>query len=351
MGVSETDRLAALRRYRILDTEPEQGFDDLAMLASQVCGTPMALISLVDTDRQWFKSRVGVSVKETSRDVAFCAHAIGQPGLFIVPDATRDPRFKDNPLVRSEPLIRFYAGAPLVTPDGQALGTICVLDRVPRELTPEQTAALGALRRQVLAQLELRRNLGELSEALRTRDRAEDDQRRLISELRSALDSVDKLSSLLPYCSTCQINMVIPADPGAIVDVIDGVLQLLRSKSWPEEKAAEVQLALQEALANAIRHGCGGDPSKHVQCCVTHDDSGEVVIVIRDPGTGFDPGAVPDPLAADNVYKPSGRGIYLINRLMDDVRFTDDGREIRMRKSPGQLEGSQTTQPAPAADA
>lgn len=351
MGVNEADRLAALRRYRILDTEPEQSFDDLAMLASQICGAPMALITLVDTDRQWFKSRVGVSVKETSRDVAFCAHAIQQTDLFIVPDASRDPRFQDNPLVKSEPLIRFYAGAPLVTPDGQALGTICVLDRVPRELTPEQMAALSALRRQVLAQLELRRNLGELSDALRTRDRAEDDQRRLIAELRSALDSVDKLSSLLPYCSACQINMVIPADPDSIVDVIDGVLQLLRSKSWPEEKAVEVQLALQEALANAIRHGCGGDPSKHVQCCVTHDDSGEVVIVIRDPGTGFDPGAVPDPLAADNIYKPSGRGIYLINRLMDDVRFTDDGREIRMRKSPGQLEVSQATAPAPAAGA
>jgi len=94
-----------------------------------------------------------------------------------------------------------------------------------------------------------------------------------------------------------------------------------------------VELALQEALANAVRHGCGGDPSKQVQCCVAHDASGEVVIIIRDPGTGFDARAVPDPLSGENIFKPSGRGIYLINRLMDEVHFADEGREIRMRKS------------------
>ena len=335
MSAGEADRLAALGRYRILDTEPEQRFDDLALLASQICGTPIALISLVDRDRQWFKARVGFDMPQTSREVAFCGHAITQNGLFVVPDALQDARFRDNPLVRAERGIRFYAGAPLITEDGNALGTICVLDREPRVLTAAQRAALEALRRQVMAQLELRVSLDELADALAARDQAERDQDQLIEELRRALDSVERLSSILPYCSECEINMVVPADPAAIIGVTDGVTQLLRSKAWPEEQAMEVELALQEALANAVRHGCGGDPSKRVQCCVTHHASGEIVIVIRDPGTGFNAAAVPDPLAGENIFKPSGRGIYLINRLMDEVRFADEGREIRMRKRSG----------------
>ena len=332
--MDEAGRLAALRRYRILDTEPEQAFDDLALLAAQICGTPIALISLVDADRQWFKARVGVSLAETSRNVAFCAHAITQADLFVVPDALADARFRENPLVLSDPRIRFYVGAPLITPDDHALGTICALDHVPRTLTPEQRAALAALGRQVVALLELRKNLDALSAALQARDRAEDDQDRLVLELRSALDGVKKLSSFMPYCSACEINMVIPADPAAIANVTDGVLGLLRNKAWPEDKAIEVELALQEALANAIRHGCKGDRSKLIQCCVSHDESGEVVIVIRDPGTGFDLASVPSPLEGENIFKPSGRGIFLINELMDEVRFADEGREIRMRKRP-----------------
>lgn len=151
-------RLDALRRYDILDTEAEQAYDDITRIAAHVAGTPISLVSLVDTDRQWFKSKVGLTAAQTPREYAFCAHAILSPGTpLIVPDATRDPRFADNPLVTGAPDIRFYMGAPLVTVDKQPIGTLCVIDRVAREPSPAQIEALNALARQVISQLELRR--------------------------------------------------------------------------------------------------------------------------------------------------------------------------------------------------
>ena len=321
----EAARLEALRRYRILDTGPERSFDDLTLLASYICGTPMALITLVDADRQWFKSRVGISISETARAVSFCGHAIEHRDLFIVPDARHDQRFHDNPLVTGEPEIRFYAGAPLVTPDGHALGTLCVLDRMPRTLSRDQLEALTALCRQTEGQLELRRHVGELEDA-------HAEQEKLIEELRSAHADVRRLSALMPYCSTCQFTMIIPADPRQIPKVTDGVTHVLQEKGWPEQDVMAVELALQEAVANAIRHGCHGDASKELQCSVSCNDEGEVVITVRDPGTGFDPKTVANPLHPDNLMKSSGRGIFLINGLMDDVQFADGGRELQMRK-------------------
>jgi anti-sigma regulatory factor (Ser/Thr protein kinase) len=332
MTRDEPARLAALRRYKILDTKPEQAFDDLTMLASAICGTPIALISLVDEDRQWFKSKVGVSVSETSRAVSFCAHAIQQREIMEVPDALDDARFAGNPLVHGEEKIRFYAGAPLVTPDGYALGTLCVVDHVPRRLTSDQARALTALKRQTEAQLELRRNLIELETALAERDRAEVEQEALIKDLRTSLEQVDKLSALMPYCSACEMNIVIPADPRSIPTVSEGVMQLLQGKNWSEDEMIPVELALDEALANAIRHGCKDDPAKKVQCIVTTDARGEVVIVVRDPGAGFDAATIPNPLEGENVLKPGGRGVFLINQLMDQVDFAEGGRVVQMRK-------------------
>lgn len=157
----EPKRLAALRRYGILDTPPEPAFDDLAKLASEICGTPMALVTLIDEDRQWFKARVNVHGTETSRDIAFCAHTVMGKDLLVVRDAREDGRFSHNPFVTGEPGIRFYAGAPLVAPDGSSVGSLCVADSHPRELSPHQAEALRALSRLVVAQMELKRRITE----------------------------------------------------------------------------------------------------------------------------------------------------------------------------------------------
>lgn len=159
---NEAARLKTLCQCNILDTAPEEEFDDITRLAAHISGSPIALVSLVDTNRQWFKSRVGMEATETCRDVAFCAHAILQPDILIVNNALEDERFATNPLVTSDPYIRFYAGVPLITADGYGLGTLCVIDYVTRELTPEQVNGLRALGRKVVKLLELRRNLGDL---------------------------------------------------------------------------------------------------------------------------------------------------------------------------------------------
>jgi len=183
-------RLAALSEYGIMDTPPEQAFDDLTRLTSFICGTPIALVSLLDSRRQWFKSSIGLAASETPLEHAFCAHAIEQDKVFLVPDATRDKRFASNPLVTGEPKIRFYAGAPLITAEGVAIGTLCAIDRVPRKLSREQQAALTALARQVIWALELRKTVKALSLAL--------------AEKKAALREIASLQALLPMCAWCR---------------------------------------------------------------------------------------------------------------------------------------------------
>lgn len=167
----DAERLATLRRYGILDTPAESGYDDLLSIATAICGAPMGTVSLVDAERQWFKSRVGVADPQTPRDIAFCAHTILDPTrVFEVTDAQADARFHDNPLVTGDPNIRFYAGAPLVASDGRAVGALCVMDSQPHELSEPQRAALTALSRQVVALMELRAAHAELKHHLGERE-------------------------------------------------------------------------------------------------------------------------------------------------------------------------------------
>jgi GAF domain-containing protein len=179
---NEAERLNTLRGYGILDTHPEDRFDDLTRLATLICGTPISLISLVDEDRQWFKSKTGLEMCQTPREEAFCAHAIMSPELLLVPDASQDPRFATNPLVLGELHVRFYAGAPLTAPNGHHLGALCVIDRVPRQLSREQLESLRILSRQVMAQVILGKNLHDLTTALKAKEDLEQDIQKLIQD-------------------------------------------------------------------------------------------------------------------------------------------------------------------------
>ena len=334
----ERERLASLRQYKILDTDPEQSFDDLTQLAAYVCGTPIALISLIDSDRQWFKSRYGLDASETPRSMAFCAHAIMGRELFVVEDATKDDRFRENPFVTALEGIRFYAGAPFCSSDGHALGTLCVVDRQPRVLSVEQREALKALGREVERQLEFRANLLELKAALAERDTLESEREGLVKELEESLANVKRLGGLLPQSKACKFTLTIPAKTSAITPVVDGVLETVRQMHAAEGREFEVEMALREALANAIVHGCKEDENQQVQCSVAVDEQGELMIVVRDPGEGFDPNAVPDPREGENVKQTHGRGVYLINSLVDAAEIVTPhvdpemkGTEVRMR--------------------
>jgi PAS domain S-box-containing protein len=203
LPVDEDERLAALYRYEILDTPPEAALNDLVQLAARICGTPMALITLIDETRQWFKASFGLEGSETPREEAFCAYNLsGEQDPLVVADATQDDRFADNPSVVGDPRIRFYAGAPLVTPDGHSLGSLCVLDHQPRQLSHEQYETLRVLARQAQAQLELRllsRELEKRNEALQSemeeRRRRHLEQARLAAIIESSDDAILSMST------------------------------------------------------------------------------------------------------------------------------------------------------------
>ncbi len=334
--MNEGERLAALRSYDVLDTGAEAAYDDLVALATHICGTPIGLVSLVDANRQWFKARAGLEAPETPRDLAFCAYTILGDDLLVVPDATRDPRFADNPLVTGDPDIRFYAGAPLKTPDGYALGTLCVIDRVPRELTGQQLEALAALGRQAVAQMELRRNLKNLRtayERLQGLDQLKSEFVSTVShELRTPLTSIrgglqlvladheaingesrDLLTAALHSSerliritndildlsklqaghlkldrSRCRVNSL-------IATACETVGHLLEGRSWIRQSPADddpvidadqgrIVQALVNLLSNALKFS---PPTKTVAVAAVRRDS-TVEITVSDEGPGID---------------------------------------------------------------
>lgn len=230
----EGRRQATLDAYRILDSPPETAYDDLVRIASAVCDAPMAVVSLVDRDRQWFKARVGVDAEETTRDESFCAHAILTPDVTtVVPDTLRDPRFHDHPLVTGDAGVRFYAGAPLRAADGAALGTVCVLDRRPRHLTAEMRAALEALSRQAARLMELHRVSAALRHHLQERDWYEQQLLHYQSELelqnadlaeQSATDPLTGLANRRAFARTLDDAIAVARSTGtplavALIDI------------------------------------------------------------------------------------------------------------------------------------
>ena len=251
----EDQRLAALRGLQVLDTPREAAFDDLTALVADICQTPIALISLIDESRQWFKSAVGLKEEQTPRKVAFCAHALDNPDLLLVPDATQDPRFAANPLVTGEPGIRFYAGAPLVTPEGHTLGTLCVIDRVPRQLNERQLTALRVLGRQVMTELQLRHRLREHAKAEEALRQSEAGQRQLVRSLENQrarlveAQAVAKVGSWETDLVTMAVgwsgetHRIFGTNPETFAPTHAGFLELVH----PDDRAA-VDRAFQQSL-------------------------------------------------------------------------------------------------------
>jgi PAS domain S-box-containing protein len=187
---NESERLLALRELNILDTAAEKNFDDITLLASQICDAPISYISLLDKDRQWFKSTKGLSITETNRDISFCSHTIHQSGIMIVPDVLKDDRFVDNPKVTGNPFIRFYAGVPLLTEGGFKVGTLCIADHIPRDLTAQQIFALEVLARQVESNISLRAKIS-------AQELAEEKYRSIITNMKLGLLEVDREEKIL----------------------------------------------------------------------------------------------------------------------------------------------------------
>lgn len=320
----EAERLRALRRYQVLDTPPEAAFDDVAMLASQICGTPIALVTLVDASRQWFKARVGLAVPETPRAHAFCAHAIVGSGTMVVAAAAADPRFADNPLVTADPHIRFYAGAPLVTPDGHALGTVCAIDRRPRTLSAAQVEALEALSRQVMAQLELRRTAERLARLM-------DEQQRFVSmvshELRTPITAVRGCLQLLgagTFGALDDEGLAVVRSAGQsvtrLMGVVDDLLDLERAESGRFELAPAPH-----ALAALVTEAFDAVRDLAHRSSVLLEWDGEDHLVLVDAGRIVQ---VLINLVSNAIrYAPAGTAVVVGTTVEgDEVRVTVDDR-------------------------
>ena len=308
---NEDERLAELLSYDVLDTEAEQLFDDLTALASQICETPIALISLIDPNRQWFKSRVGLDAEETSRDIAFCSHAILQSDVFEIPNATLDPRFHDNPLVTGAPDIRFYAGAPLITPSGHAIGTLCAIDSKPRKLTETQKASLQTLSKSVVAHLELKRKNRELE---RTSQFKSDFLSYVSHEIRTPLNAINTFSQLLegeaqklnlPSSFTTPLSHVSQSGE-RLLEIVNSVLDI-----------KQIEAGKMRVMPRAVNTK---DFFTHLFSLtkIRAEDSGIVF------STSID-NAMPDSLFFDDTKF----GQVALNLLSNAIKFTNHGKSVK----------------------
>ena len=321
--------MACLLGYRVLDTDPELPFDDLVRVASHICGTPIALVSLVDRDRQWFKAKVGLDASETPRDLAFCAHAILDDAVFEVQDTLEDPRFATNPLVTSAPAIRFYAGAPLIVGEALRLGTLCVIDRQPRALEESQRDALRALARQVVAQLDLRKLLSAEREI-----RAEREQ--LIAQLQEVADFRNRLLATVSH----EMRTPLTAMKGSLQLVAGGVLGAL-----PEQAQGAVEIAHRstERLARLTNDLLDLEKLGSMRGAFEPkalEPQGMLRKVAKEL-EGLDPQVslriVVDPEAPEEVYADPDRiQQVLVNLVGNAVRFSPVGGTVTLRLAPGE---------------
>lgn len=242
----EQERLLHLQRTRLLDTAPSEAFDQITRLASQLFGAPVSLMSLVDAERQWFKSRVGLDTSETDRQSSFCSHAIEQRQVMVVEDALRDPRFAGNPLVLGDPRIRFYAGAPLVLESGHALGTLCVIDHQPRTFSPQQRDQLATLAALVMSQIELHQRAGRINEVTRLPNRAQmaaslEEQRLLTPGERRGMLLIDVMQHQQLQAAVRAVG-ISPLE--RILRLIATRLQNLVGADWPVYHVAETRFCI-----------------------------------------------------------------------------------------------------------
>lgn len=274
---NEKARLKSLRSYAVMDTFSEKEYDQLTAIASQICGCEISLISLIDEDRQWFKSKVGLEIDETAREMAFCAHAILDPGLtLLVPDARLDARFHDNPLVTGNPHIAFYAGVPLVNDEGLALGTLCVLDSEPKTLSDAQLSALNALAEQVMASLELRRSKLALEAMLQGMQEKNEELEQFAfiaaHDLKSPLNGISSLTELLldSYSEVLQedgvrILQAIRGSSHQLSTLITGLLDYYKLDSVQRDSDSPIS---REDLIVQLKDLFGGDTDVEFQFAI-----------------------------------------------------------------------------------
>lgn len=313
--LEEDARLARLAQYRILDTPPEESFDRITRIVAQVIGVPIALVSLIDRDRQWFKSRVGLDAQETPREIAFCAHAILGDDVFVVEDATLDPRFATNPLVLEAPAIRFYAGAPLRAPGGYKLGTICAIDTVPHKMTAEQMTLLRDLSAVVVDQMELRLalrgSLGELAEEARLSALKDEFVSAVSHELRTPLTSIKGALGLLSG------------------GIIDGVPEAARDLISRADRNADNLTVLVDDLLDFRTYEAGEltfDFENVDLCELAVDISNSIAALGRSRNITA---RMDIPPASAMVLGDGHRLTQVLNKLVSNaVKFSPDGGEV-----------------------